>query len=267
MSLTRPFKAFLSKRKLHSTSSVEYNICQGVSKRNTQLRDVEDFKKFSLPEGNHNHIGLTIQTSTPLSQDDTFQQITTQEEHRFAYDVIMVGNSNVGKSCIKDFYLDREFNTCQPSTLVADFTSAYLEIEGEKVCINLWDTAGHPSFLQFSDAYFKRCCAVILVYAVNDFKSFSVIQNWIDKAKKSSSAKIYILVGNKSDISKEKREVSMEEAKEFAMINDLYYYETSCRTGTNVNEVFTNTFKRLYAISTSNKIDQLATFGIKYVKQ
>lgn len=46
------------------------------------------------------------------------------------------------------------------------------------------------------------------------------------------------LVGNKTDLL-ELREVSIEDAALFASENGLLYFETSARSGTNVNQVFT----------------------------
>ena len=48
---------------------------------------------------------------------------------------------------------------------------------------------------------------------------------------------IYVLVGNKSDLEDE-RVVTQEEAYQFADENDLLFFETSARTGENVQKVF-----------------------------
>ena len=44
------------------------------------------------------------------------------------------------------------------------------------------------------------------------------------------------LVGNKSD--KENRQVSLEEAREFANAHDMEYFETSGKTGEGISELF-----------------------------
>ena len=59
-----------------------------------------------------------------------------------------------------------------------------------------------------------------------------------------------IIVGNKSDL-EDKREVSNEEGREFAEKYGLDFFETSAKTGANVNEMF------VFATSTiTKKIEQ-----------
>ena len=59
-----------------------------------------------------------------------------------------------------------------------------------------------------------------------------------------------ILVGNKSDL-EDKRQVSQEEGQELAEKYGLEFYETSAKTGSNVDDVF---FKSADEIA--HKIDQ-----------
>ena len=243
LSISRPFKRILTKRRLQSTSSID------------PLSYATEERKISDSE--NSHIPLSAQQSTPVEILEYKSQ-----PYKYAYNIILIGDSNVGKSCLKDFYLDREFNSCQPSTLVIDFQTAYTQIEGDNLAINIWDAAGHPSFKHFASCYYKKCCAVLLVFSLTDKRSFCSIQNWLLRARKESPAVVYALVGNKVD-AKAKREVSAEEAREFAQFNDLYYYETTCIEGTNVENLFSNTIQMLYKISIKSKHESLRKFGIK----
>ena len=46
-----------------------------------------------------------------------------------------------------------------------------------------------------------------------------------------------VLVGNKSDLA-DKKQVSIEEGQELAEKYEMKFYETSAKTGKNVNEIF-----------------------------
>ena len=243
LSISRPFKRILTRRRLQSTISID-----------PLAYDTEEVK---LSSAGATHNPLSAQQSTPLE----IQEFKSQP-YKYAYNIILIGDSNVGKSCLKDFYLDREFNSCQPSTLVVDFQTAYTQIEGNNLAINIWDAAGHPSFKNFASCYYKKCCGILLVFSLTDKRSFYSIQNWLSKAKKESPAVVYVLVGNKVDV-KAKREVLAEDAREFAQLNDLYYYETTCMEGTSVEDMFSNTIQMLYKISIKSKQENLKKYGIK----
>lgn len=75
--------------------------------------------------------------------------------------------------------------------------------------------------------------------------TFLHLTRWLEEAKKTipSTCEI-LLVGTKSDLTVQ-REVSFEEAANFAKDNGLYYIETSAKTGNNINEAFQMTVRKI----------------------
>lgn len=61
----------------------------------------------------------------------------------------------------------------------------------------------------------------------------------------TASNMMIILIGNKSDLDA-RREVKKEEGEAFAREHGLIFMETSARTGSNVEEAFINSAKKIY---------------------
>ena len=55
-----------------------------------------------------------------------------------------------------------------------------------------------------------------------------------------------MIIGNKSDVEKEKREVTFEEGKKFAEDRGYHFYETSAKNNENITEAFNDMFEQLY---------------------
>jgi len=81
-----------------------------------------------------------------------------------------------------------------------------------------------------------------LVYDVTNRNSFLNIKRWLKELLENTDLKcVVFLCGNKVDIAdkdKSLREVSLEEGTDFAIENNLIFYETSASTNKNINAVF-----------------------------
>ena len=85
----------------------------------------------------------------------------------------------------------------------------------------------------------KNCLGILLVYSINDKRSFEDLENWI---KDINAQKIYdniylVLIGNKSDLEKE-RKIYFEEGEKFALKYNMEFFETSAKDNININESF-----------------------------
>ena len=96
--------------------------------------------------------------------------------------------------------------------------------------------------------YYKKSYAALIVFDVGQRETFNSVNNWISfyRENKSKELKELIyLIGNKIDIGKE-WQVSTEEAEEFAKLNNLKYYETSAKNGTNVEKIFKDVGEEIF---------------------
>ena len=151
---------------------------------------------------------------------------------------IIIGDSAVGKSNILLRYAHEKFNEDYQATIGVEFGAKNVEINNKTFRIQIWDTAGQENFRSITRAYYKNSVCAIIVYDITNKESFNNIQNWIEDCKNQCPKTIFfVLVGNKNDLEKE-RKVSFDEGKKFADSNDILFFESSAKTGNNVEDIF-----------------------------
>jgi len=80
---------------------------------------------------------------------------------------------------------------------------------------------------------------ILLVYDVSDEGSFNNIRNWMKNIEQhASDSVIKVLVGNKSDLGDSKRAVPFARGKALADEYRIPFFETSAKSGEQVEEVF-----------------------------
>lgn len=151
--------------------------------------------------------------------------------------VVLLGASNVGKTCLVHRWISGVFSTNQTNTIGSAYFSQIFDYEGNAYDINIWDTAGQEQFHSLTPVYCQGSSAGLIVFDILNRNSFNEIQSYIDLIKNVPKA-TYMIVGNKIDM-KEKRAVSYEEAAEFAKKRSVTYLEVSAVTGQHVDEMFT----------------------------
>ncbi len=166
--------------------------------------------------------------------------------------IIILGSSNVGKTCILQRGFDKEYNQKTLSTIGVDFRTKYFKFDDTKIKVNYIDTAGQEKFRAISLNYLKGTDGAILVFDITKKNTFELIGTWIDDIRENNKNNIgKMLLGNKADLESE-REVSKEEGEKLAQLLDCKYYETSAKTGQNVNEALDEIAKTTYLIWKKN---------------
>ena len=151
---------------------------------------------------------------------------------------IIVGDASVGKSNLLLRYTHGVFREEYQLTIGVEFGRSNITINDQIFRIQIWDTAGQENFRSITRAYYKNSACALIVYDITRRASFESISSWIEDCKNSSPKSIMmVLVGNKVDL-EEKREITIEEGQELAEKYGLLFFETSAKTGQNVNEVF-----------------------------
>ena len=169
------------------------------------------------------------------------------------YKIIIIGDSQVGKTSILKRFVSDTFSTTLRSTIGADFGSKVVNLEGKSINLNIWDTAGQEAFRAITNQYYRQAVGTLIVFDVTDKKTFDNIPNWLADLEKNSDDKkiIKLLIGNKIDL---ERKVSQEMGDLFATKNKMAYIETSAFNNTNIETVFLRMTKAI--------IDSHSSFAI-----
>ena len=165
----------------------------------------------------------------------------------FNYDYLLkyviIGDANTGKTDILNKLIK---NKNEEITIGLEYSSISIIVRKKIYKIQIWDTAGQERFRSILKAYYKGSDCAIFVYNINDRKSFENIQIYIKECQDLSNNKeiSMVLVGNKFELV-EKREVTCEEGKLLANKYGIQFYEISCQTDENINEIFLNSVNEI----------------------
>ena len=154
-----------------------------------------------------------------------------------AVKVVMLGSTQVGKTTLVTRWTEERYDPNQAATVGAAFKVVTIEMaDGKSYDLNIWDTAGQDQFKSTTSIYCRDAKAAMLVFDLTQRQSYDDIPGWINTLKEKADVP-FILVGNKCDLESQ-REVTFDEATEFARSHDTYYFETSALTNYNVDEAF-----------------------------
>jgi Ras-related protein Rab-1A len=160
------------------------------------------------------------------------------ENYDFIFKVLLLGNSDVGKSSLLLRYVDSVWNDAFVPTIGVDFKVKTLTINEKKVKMQIWDTAGQERFRTVVSTYFRGAHGILLLYDVTNRDSFKNLESWLIEIEKNAKEKVLkILIGNKCDLTDD-REITSDEGKAFALRNGMEFMETSAKMNTNVSEAF-----------------------------
>ncbi|XP_070847863.1 ras-related protein Rab-19-like [Chaetodon trifascialis] len=166
----------------------------------------------------------------------------------FLFKIILIGDSNVGKTCVVQNFKSGIFSEKQQNTIGVDFSVRTLDIEGKKVKMQVWDTAGQERFRTITQSYYRSAHGAIIAYDITRRPTFDSVTHWIKEVELYGASNVMlVLIGNKCDLEQE-RQVQFEEACNLANeMGILAALETSAKESQNVEEAFMMMARELLA--------------------
>ncbi len=149
-------------------------------------------------------------TSNSICDSYISEEITNQDfeilpesiaEPDHIYKIIIIGDSGVGKSCLANRIISGKFNDNNGPTLGYEFFPFLVKYKEKVLKLELWDTCGQEHFRSLIKSFYINSSMAIIVYSIDDKKTFDSIPEWIRQCRDICSPNTkYILIGNKKDL-------------------------------------------------------------------
>lgn len=205
---------------------------------------------------------ITTTTSSQLSpaqQQQQNEKVVRESEMNYMmsekisktrFRISFIGDYNVGKTSIINRIVNDVFNELYRPTVGVYFAKKNVIFNDYFVTLQFWDTAGQERFQSILGSYIRQSNIIVVVYDITSKESFDNVKTWIAQTRSESSSiggkEIpIILVGNKSDLSKQ-RQVQIYNAQYLSKIERLHaFYETSAKLSYNIDNLLQSIIKIL----------------------
>ncbi|KAG9265900.1 ras-related protein Rab-24 [Astyanax mexicanus] len=156
--------------------------------------------------------------------------------------VVMLGKESVGKTSLVERYVHHRFLVGPyQNTIGAAFVAKPINVGDKVITLGIWDTAGSERYEAMSRIYYRGARAAIVCYDLTDSSSFLRARFWVKELQTfEEHCKIY-LCGTKNDLieaDRSARQVDYHDVTDFADEIGAQHFETSSKTGNNVDELF-----------------------------
>lgn len=132
----------------------------------------------------------------------------------------MIGQSDVGKTCLISRYVNNIFEADTKSTIGVDCSNKLVTINElwgscflqnkeflSNVLMNIWDTTGQEMFRSVNKMFYRGVNGIGLVFDLTNKSSLSNLDSWLGEFIESQgkenldlSVFAFILIGNKTDL-------------------------------------------------------------------
>ncbi len=158
----------------------------------------------------------------------------------YSYKLIVVGDPSVGKTSLIRRYANKKFEESYLPTIGADFTIKQIDIKEDnavkQIMLQIWDMGGQRMFERIKEHYMIGANAGLVVFDLTRRETFENVDSWLKDIKSHCGEIPCIILANKFDLST--RIISEDELTAFSSTKAVEIFETSAKTGKNVDNVF-----------------------------
>ncbi|KAL6052276.1 Ras- C3 botulinum toxin substrate 2 [Balamuthia mandrillaris] len=185
-------------------------------------------------------------TSGGLSSVPKLEKVTKLDNVK----LVVIGDGAVGKTCLLISYTEDRFDSQYVPT-VFDNMSTGVEIEGQIINVNLWDTAGQETYDRLRILSYPDTDCFLLCFSLVSRASFNnILSKWYPEISHNCPSARRLLVGTKMDLRGTKPEEEPTTAEIEEMVRKIEaegFVECSALTQQGVKEVFDTAIRYVIA--------------------
>ncbi|CAI2379952.1 unnamed protein product [Moneuplotes crassus] len=170
------------------------------------------------------------------------------KKRKYFLKMIIIGDSGVGKTSLIHRYVSTRFIQEFKPTIGAEFSTKEIEIDGNLVGAQIWDTAGEERYQSLGVSFYRGadCCGIVFDRSNRD--SFEKLSQWrkafiSQGAPEDQEEFPFIIIGNKSDLTNEVLIKRSEVEDWCTQYGNYVYIEASAKDNISVEEVFETLMK------------------------
>jgi small GTP-binding protein len=176
--------------------------------------------------------------------------------------ISLIGEERTGKTSLILRFLKNVFSGEYITTLGANFIEKSYSneeipdlLKKDTFSTVIWDLAGQSNYQMIVPIYCQGSAKILVVFDVNNRKSFEVLPEWVDMAKSVCSLSNIQIIGNKIDLP---TVISDEEIKQMEQKLNIHIEFSSAKKPlddgeSNVNNIFYDVARNLYRTCAENK--------------
>jgi len=165
--------------------------------------------------------------------------------------IILLGDSAVGKSKILERYLLDDYKPRTRSTYALTLHRHVVDVDGRGVSVDFWDTAGQERFSSMHASYYHKAHGAILVFDVTRKVTYTNLSAWFEELRRYCPTIPVFVIANKIDVDY----AVTSKAFGFPAKHGLPFHFVSAADGTNVVQIFDDAVRAAVAFKSSDTKD------------
>ena len=173
---------------------------------------------------------------------------------------LIVGQANVGKTCLLKRLIDNTYNPSRNKTDGIDIHNWEIEVEDKELQVNIWDFGGQEIYHATHQFFLTKRSLYLLVTDTTLTDEENRIEYWLKIIKTFGEDSPVVIVGNKGD----QHPLDIDKnGLRYKYPQILSFWEVSCETGAGIPELNEYIQQQISQLDHVNDVLPLSWFNIK----